>query len=562
MRRLPGTKALAILFLGLAPHLHAADGVTADEQILKAAKIGTDGPALLDYLRKRTTPRVDADKLKTLIRQLGDDSFDVREEATAELIRLSHAARPYLEEAVRDADVERARRAATCLSRINTGGGVSADAAAARLIAVRKPEGATEVLLAFLPSAMNELIAAEVRDTLAALAVHDGKADKTLVAALGDKEPAKRSAAGVALCRARAEDARPAVRELLKDPDAGVRLHVGLALVGDGEKAAVPVLIDLLGELHRSDAWLVEDQLMRLSNGVVPAPVGNDATARKKCRDGWAAWWSRNDAKVKLEPAAKPLGHTLLLLLDPEATSGLAREVDAQGKTLWEVKDIEFPLDAQALPGDRVLLAEYRATKATERDRKGDIVWEKTLPEGPLVAQRLANGHTFLVTERQLFEVDKDGKELWSYSRPDEDLFSKAQKMPNGDIVCIVYRLAANRRVDQRFVRLSADRREIQKFDLDPRTSGVCTNGGRIDVLPNGHVVVPLKDDNKVAEYDLTGKLVWEASVDQPVAAVRLPDGHTLVTTFTQKRAIELDRAGREVWDYKADTRVTRAWRR
>jgi hypothetical protein len=562
MRWLLVMKASAVFLIALALQLPAADDGSPDEQILKAAKIGTDGPALLDYLRKRTTPRTDADKIKTLIRQLGDDSFDVREEATAELIRLSHAARQYLEEAVRDADVERARRAAACLARITSGGGVSADAAAARLLALRKPDGAAEVLLAFLPSAVNEVIAAEAQNALTALALRDGKADKTLLAGLTDKDPLKRTAAAVALCRAGAEDARPAIRDLLKDSDATVRLQVGLALVSSGEKAAVPVLIDLLSDLRRTDAWFVEDQLVRLSNGVVPAPVGTDAGTRKKCRDAWAAWWERTGDKVKLDAPAKPLGHTLLLLLDPEATTGLAREVDAQGKTLWEVKDIDFPLDAQALPGDRILLAEYRASKAIERDRKGLIVWEKPLPEGPLVAQRLANGNTFMVTERQLIEVDKDGKELWTYSRPDEDLFSKAQKMPNGDIVCIIYHLAGNRRVDQRFVRLSAERKEIQKFDLDPRTSGVCTNGGRIDVLPNGHVLVPLKDDNKVAEYDLDGKLVWEARVEQPVAAVRLPDGHTLVTTFTQKRAIELDRGGREVWEYKADARVTRAWRR
>jgi hypothetical protein len=67
---------------------------------------------------------------------------------------------------------------------------------------------------------------------------------------------------------------------------------------------------------------------------------------------------------------------------------------------------------------------------------------------------------------------------------------------------------------------------------------------------------------NRVAEYDGTGKVVWQAMVPQPVMAVRLSNGNTLVTTYSLHRAIELDKAGKEVRDFRADGRVTRAWRR
>ena len=73
----------------------------------------------------------------------------------------------------------------------------------------------------------------------------------------------------------------------------------------------------------------------------------------------------------------------------------------------------------------------------------------------------------------------------------------------------------------------------------------MATNGGRIDVLPNGHVLVPQMSQNKVIEYNAEGKPVWEATVEQPIAAVRLPNGHTLVTSLNQHRAVELDRGGR-----------------
>src|SRR5262249_29682338 len=161
-----------------------------------------------------------------------------------------------------------------------------------------------------------------------------------------------------------------------------------------------------------------------------------------------------------------------------------------------------------------------------------------------------------------LIEVDKDGNEVFTYNRPDGKRFSKAQKLPNDDIVAVLHNLVNGQRVDQEFVRLGPDRKDILKYALDPGTGGVRTSGGRLDVLPNGHVLVPLMNDNKVAEYNSEGHLVWEAKVEQPVNAVRLPNGNTLVTTYNQHRAIEIDRAGREVSEIKADVRVTRAWRR
>jgi hypothetical protein len=108
-------------------------------------------------------------------------------------------------------------------------------------------------------------------------------------------------------------------------------------------------------------------------------------------------------------------------------------------------------------------------------------------------------------------------------------------------------------------VRLDARGRELASF---PVTLGTKLFGGRIHMLPDGHVLVPHNFENKVAEYDAGGKEVWKVTVDQPVAAVRLPNGNTLVTTMMQNRAVEFDRNGREVWEYRTTTRVTRAYRR
>jgi hypothetical protein len=526
------------------------DAVSLDEQTLRAAKVGTDGPALVAYLRKRVVPDVDAGKVRELIQQLGDDDFLTRERASTALASLGDLAVPFLEQASKDRDIEVVRRAEACLKRIGGGYGANVDMAAVRLLAVRKPAGAIEALLGFLPFASNSRVADEVQLALTALAVRDGKPDKALLEALGDKQALKRAAAAVALARAGAADARPAIRKLLQDPDTTVRLRVGTILAQAGDKEAIPVLIDLLPDLSQPLAWQAEDVLLRLAEDQAPAvALGSDAAGRKKCREAWSDWWAKNRDKVdlgKLEAGMRLKGLTLLVFLD----GGKVREVDAQGKTIWEVDGIEFPLDAQLLPNGHLLCAEYKGNRVTERDQKGAIVWEHKLPNGgPLVAQRLVNGNTFMATETGIIEVDRANREVFSYAPGNGEGVRKAMRLRNGDIALVT--------TSGKFSRCTPAGKEILSFPV-----AVSTNGGRIDVTPEGHVIVPEMASNRVVEYDSSGKRVWECAAEEPIAAVRLPNGNTLVTTLNQKRAIEFDRSGREVWEFKADSRVTRAFRR
>ncbi|MBY0521981.1 MAG: PQQ-binding-like beta-propeller repeat protein [Gemmataceae bacterium] len=521
--------------------------LTADEQLVQKAKVGTDGASLLSYFRKRTLPEVDAGNIRDLVRQLGDEDFLTRERACSKLVALRTLALPFLEAAAKDTDIEISRRALDCIRRIGGGPSLAVDAAAARLVAARKPAGAVEVMLNFLPYASTDHVADEVLNTLALLAVRDGQTDKALLAAIADKSAPRRAGAALALHRAGAADAKAAVRKLLQDPDPMVRYRIGMALARAKDKDAVPVLIDVLPHLMLAQAWLVEDMLYSLAEERGPDVwLGVDEVGRKKCRDAWSDWWTKHGAKVdmaRLEPNQK--GLTLLVFLD----AGKVMEVDQKGEKLWEVGGIDFPLDAQVLPNDRVLLAEYKGARVTERDRKGTVVWEKKLGAGPLAAQRLANGNTFITTETQLIEVDKTGKEVFTYSRPNGEGIRKAMKLRNGDLACVT--------TGNQFVRLNPVGRTIMSFPVE-----VSTNGGRIEVLPSGRVLIPVMSLGKVIEFDSEGRAVWEVAIEEPVAAVRLPNGNTLVTTLNQNRAMEFDRAGKEVWQYKGDTRITRAFRR
>lgn len=536
-----------------APAAGLAEPV-AEEQTLRKAGVEIDGPGLLDFFRRRTLTDADREAIQKQITRLGDDSFVVREKASQDLVKLGTKAVTMLRQAAKDTDPEVMWRAKQCLKAIHeveTSGQLPA--AAARVIAWKKPPGAALVLLAYLPFAEDESAAEPVRAALAAVALPGGQPDPALVAAFHDKVAARRLAAAEALCRAGAGDRVPGLRDLLKDPEPTVRLKVALALANAKDKSAVPVLIDLLTALPQGHAWQAEDLLCRLAGDQAPAaPLGSDDATRKKCRDAWAGWWAKNGAQVnmaKLTEAEKLLGYTLVTMLDGDAnqqTTGQVLELGPDNRVRWHIKNLGFPLDAEAVPGDRVLVCEQIAGKVTERNSKGEVVWEKQI-QNPVMAQRLRNGNTFIATMSQFVEVDRTGKEVFSHPVPDGVM--KARRLPNGDI--------GYGSQSGRYVRINSDGKELHSFPIN-----IGYWGGRLDVLANGHVVVPESNNNRVAEYDTEGHVVWEAQVNQAIAASRLPNGNTLVTSYGQKTGVEIDRLGKVVWSYTGEARVNRMFRR
>jgi hypothetical protein len=545
-----------MVLLGIlwASPLVARDTPSADEQFLQSNRIDTSGPGLLTFFKHRTVTARDAVRIRDLIKELGDDDFETREKASNSLIVLGARARPDLLMASRDTDPEVVQRAQDCLKQIDQGVTSQLVAAAARLLAVKKPADTVEVLLAYLPSVDEESVADDVINTLTTLAVQNGKANPLLVTALTDRAVARRMGAAEALARTGLTEVAAEVRKLLADPDPHVRLRLALTLVSAKDKEAVPVLIQLLGEpaLTPQETGRIENFLYRIAEDQQPPVLADsEAASRREYRMAWGKWWKEHGAAVKpelLAGAARTVGFTLVVLLD----EGAVVDLDKHNRPRFRLNNLDFPLDVQYLPGDHVLVAEHNGSQVTERDRDNKIVWKKQVDQ-PLVAQRLTNGNTFIATRDQLLEVDKKGDPVFSYMRPNGEPIMRAQRLPNGDIVMVTQPLAP------RFVRLDRQgKKELSNFAVNVQTSG-----GRVEVLANGNLLIPENSNNRVVELDGQGKVVAEIPIESPIAAVRLANGHTLITTMLPQRgAVELDRQGKEVWNYKVTTRVTRAYRR
>jgi hypothetical protein len=519
-----------------------------DVELLRGADIPTDGPGLLAFLRKRVAREGDEERLRQLVRRLGDESYAVRERASHELVAAGSLARAVLREALESPDREISWRAERCLAQIDKAAEPELLAAALRVLTGLKAEGTVEVVLALLPTLEDPGVLQEAGEALAAVAVRKGRPDSVLVHALADRHPAVRAVAAEALCRAGPAEVQHAVRRLLHDADALVRCRVAVALVEAREKEAIPVLIALLADAPPREAACAEEALNILAGDAAPVGFGRgEARAR---RAAWEAWWAEKRAVLdltKLDRPLRPLGFTLVAQIGLNG-QGEVFELDAAGRVRWQIGGLRHPIDVQVLAHERILVCEYASRVVSERDLKGQLLWEKPVPGILLSARRLSGGRTFVVTRERLFEVDSAGKELWSLERPHD--VAAACRLRNGQVVLVTSGGSC--------LRLDADGKQLQSFPVGV----VLSIGTQIEYLPGGHVLIPLYSRNQVVEYDADGRVVWSAMVARPNSVQRLPNGHTLISSRLGTLVLELDRNGEEVWRHRASGRPMRALRR
>ena len=554
--------AALLLFPGVpAATAPAEDG---DERLLREAGIASDGPALLQFFRDRVAGGDDRDRIAALIKQLGDDSFDQREKASAQLVAIGAKAEAQLREAVKNPpEAEVKQRAELCLREIAKGGTARLPGAAARVLARRKPEGAVTALLAYLPSADGETAREAVTDALSALALRDGKADPALIAALEDKLALKRATAAAALARAGAKEQMPALRKLLKDPDAVVRLRVALALVAVRDKEAVPTLVDLLADLPPNQGAEAEEVLRILAGDAAPeATLGPSETAQgrprslgrlveEERRQGGPGETGRGAARIRLHPGCADRS-SCCRRREAERTGGGIRP-RRQGP-LANRRTGRAARCAAAAQRQRVHLRVHRPAPHRTHHHGGNRVGKDDPGGGgpaglPLSAQRLANGNVFIAMRGGLVEIDRDGKEVWNYKPTAAGSIYAAHKSRTGEVALVT--------LNGTCTLLDAKGKETATF----RACRPSASGG-IDVLANGNVLVPDYTRNKVIEFDPKGKAVWEADAERPGSVVRLANGHTLVGSQLANRIVELDRDGKEVWKLSTEGRVYRASRR
>jgi HEAT repeat protein/outer membrane protein assembly factor BamB len=498
-----------------------------------------EGAGLLKELEKVTMTNALVDKVKALIRKLGDENYEARARAEADLVDLGSLIIPLLEPELQSSDAEVRSRIENCLRALAKGGNHTSTrsysmSSLVRLIALRKPPGAAEAILAYLPTSGEPAPTEELRQALYAVALENGQPRSVIFEALTDKQATRRIAAAQILCAVGRADDLKSVRKLLDDADATVRLHVAVALVEAHDGSGVGVLIEMVAQLPAEQSQLVEEQyLQRLAGASGPKDLPDGPGNRKQRSKAWAEWWQAQKDRVSLADAFPSwrrrqdfasihafAHHTLLV----QPQNNTVTELGADGKPRWTLKDLSNPRDIQVLAGRHVLVAEQNLV--TERSQSGQILWKYEVNE-PVCVQRLKNGNTFIVCgdrggDGRIIEVDRGGKEVLSIAGP----------------VCAARRLADGKIV-------AFDRRSVIQYDATGKflksTPVQCGGAGWNEVLDNGHVFALSPGAGNVIEFDADGTELGRFNYQGAYNAFRLPNGHTLVTHQNGREYLEVD---------------------
>jgi outer membrane protein assembly factor BamB len=539
-------KSCTILLLAvILPDLPlcASEPVSPEEQLLREQNIATDGPGLLAYLKAQTPSPAEQARLAQAVEQLGHRSFHTREKATRSLIAAGRPALSYLKPAVGNTDLEVSRRAQRIIAEIDRVSQVTLMTAVLQVLSKKRPAGATEALLAYLPFVPEEQIEEAVREALAAVGLEKGQPVAPVRAALTDREPRLRAAAAFVHGRA----ANPPVKELtplLRDTVPEVRYQAAEAVLRGRDRAGLGVLVTLLEEGPLPLGRRAEEVLFQLAGESAPSVVlGLDDGSRHRCREAWLGWLSEKGDKLdlgRLQAGAAPLGVTLYCLYDSPSGEGRVQLVGRDGKPRWEITGLQGPNDARLLPGGRVLIAERNAGRVTERDSTGRILWERILEGGALSALRLSGGNTLMVGWNKVVEVGQDSKVVWEYTHPAG--FRHATLLKNGRILVAT--------ACGQFVELDRSGKVLRTLTPERFASGA-GYWASVEQLAAGRYLTALGSSRRVVEVDDSGKVLWEAEAPNAVFATRLPNGHTLVCTFEECHVVELDRTGREIGKQK-----------
>jgi HEAT repeat protein len=496
-----------------------------------------DGKQLLEEFQSRTLTDEERAHALERIGKLGDASPELRSKATEELIGMGPRVASLLRQVLEQDKVRLLEPARQCLAALERDTGKPLPDAAPRLLALRRPPGTLLALLAYVPFAENETLAAQLVDLLASIGCAEGTADPALIRALEDKIGARRAAAAAALCKGKADDELPAVRKLLRDLDTTVRLHTALALTQRGDKTAVPVLIALLADVPFDQVGEVEDMLSTLAGDAAPNErVGSDKESRTASVTAWKAWWGKEEKNVDLAKLAEAeQNNKALLAVDMQA--GRILEVSRNGKVRWQLQGPQWPMDAVVCRNGNVFVAQQNNGQVAMWSREGKELWTRQC-NMPFACQQQRNGNLFVVCRQQIIEYDANGKEVSSQQMAHLNWIVGGWKFPNGQIALFSQQ--------GQYERLDAAGKKLKTYQVEVQGGAVMN----AEVLPGDRVVASL-NIGRVTEYDNKGKMVWETNVVNPAFPHRLPNGHTLVAQNGRNHLYELDRHGKIVGEKK-----------
>ncbi|MFN6050546.1 MAG: hypothetical protein ACK47R_06930, partial [Planctomycetia bacterium] len=327
---------------------------------------------------------------------------------------------------------------------------------------------------------------------------------------------------------------------LLNDPSPRKRLAAGILLLENGKDSSEKAR----NLLQDSDSWIKNRFALHLSKAGDKAAVTElirsiGSLESQNCYE--SEEFLQNISRIT--PPAK-----LIFAKTPR------KELESFWNNWWSTNQnhvsLIIPEEDSSQTLGNILVASVANNKVFELDRDGKILWSISGLAGPMDAQFLPGGkvliaehHSQKVTERNL-----QGEILWTKSVGANPL--SARRLPNGvtTITCrsMILELDRNGNELLKIPRPLSDIMTAEKLKdgtyliatnqmtlVRVDKTGKETNIVRLplgvashanEISPNRSILMPLTWQNKIQELDSSGKIILDIAANQPVAAVKLPN--------------------------------------
>jgi len=467
-----------------------------DERTLARHEIQPTYESIGKYLRSLYPDEAELARIERLVEQLGAPRAAVREFAVEELLRAGSAAAGALKRATEHDEPGVRLRAMRLLEAANENRRAEVLYCVFRTIRGREIFGLIPEIINVMPLAVDVHVRREAREALLTTARTDDLALLLRTAAEG--VPTARMACFAAIRTLGGDEARRVLREAARTGSTRIRFAAAFELANLGDRAALPVLVELLGA---SQEWI-----RYRANAVLEAIAGKSfgfhsgAAEKKRAAAilGWRAWLAGEGRTAKWTTPLKWL-------------------TTARGRTL---------------------VATYTNHKVHELNDSGEVVWTVTDVRTPWAVRGLADGHRLIssYSDNVVYEYDEAGKRIWQSGRLRGNI-TGLDRLPNGNVI----------------VAIGTGKSELIEITRNGAVGPTIPLKGRpvsVRALPNGNLLVALSDAGAVVEVDPKGREVWRLDgLSKPYNADRLANGNVLIACYVGKRIAEYDRDKALVWE-------------
>lgn len=559
-KRFPQVFILLFLSYSLAHAAWPEDEVNYwDDMILKKAGISLAPNEIQKWLRTRIPNLSTESNAAKWVLELGNENFEIREQASKELLKLNNLAIFELKKALKSNDVEVVKRASDCLEKISPNESTALKCAVIRLLGKSDPRLVFEYFSKIAETPELDLMTSE--------AILDAfnssiKTNTSLVKLLEDFPGPKNPNARIIIARtlAKGNPKGPAFKKLAENDAPIIRANAALALLQEKDKNAVGLLISLLSELKTNQMAPIAcmlNELIEDKNSEMEIKKKNPSSIaiKNSLQEAWNK--KNNHLELSRYSPVQLMPRRILVSLAEVNLSGKICSLNPDGSISEIFRCPSYASHAHAINHSLILLIEKS---------RGQLVvnnaGETLERNSPLISVLAINidetGKRQILNRQNLTVMDHTNKVLQNIEFKNDCL--TGTRLTNGDYAVIFK--------DNSLVILNGkDLNKVKAtFSLGPKESARTILGHQIEVTKSGSLLVPEQSGKIIKEYDQTGKLLKTINSNINTVGSTIygqtfiinTNGNYLMGTSRGQTIIELNSDGMEIRNWDLNSKLYR----